>query len=166
MRPASIGSPSCGLQAGSGPARVSTIGSTLFTPGARCHTTKSEAGSPRGRPATSCSSAAIPPAEAPTTTISFFAILPAVQLSSLGQFVDQENHAFALLRGGQERGAGDLAADFLAAAVDGIERDFLVIDLAQQAGPDRRAHLAHRQADVEVEERAALHLVGPQPPEF
>src|SRR5437764_13636867 len=81
MRPGSIGSPSCGLQAGSGPARVSTIGSTLFTPGARCHTTKIDAGSPRGRPATNCSSAVIPPADAPTTTMSFFAILPAVQLS-------------------------------------------------------------------------------------
>src|SRR5438132_12287099 len=133
MRPGSIGSPSCGLQAGSGPARVSTIGSTLVTPGARCHTTKSAAGSPRGRPATSCSSAAIPPAEAPTTTISFFAIQSAVQLSSLGELVDQENHAFAFLCCREQRGAGDLAADFLAAAVDGIERDFLVIGLAQQA---------------------------------
>src|SRR5438477_2685618 len=81
MRPGSIGSPSFGLHAGSGPARVSSVGRTLFTPGARCHTTNSDAGSPRGRRATSCSSAPIPPAEAPTTTMSFFAIRAALQLS-------------------------------------------------------------------------------------
>src|SRR5437867_8510323 len=135
MRPGSIGSPSFGLQAGSGPARASSIGSTLFTPGARCQTTNSDAGSPRGRPATSCSSAAMPPAEAPTTTMSFFAIPAAVQLSRLGELVDQENHAFALLRCGLERRAGDLAADLLAAPVDGIERGFLVIHLADESRP-------------------------------
>src|SRR5438552_6969224 len=156
MRPGSIGSPSFGLHAGSGPARASSVGRTLFTPGARCHTTNSAAGSPRGRPATSCSSAAIPPAEAPTTTMSFFAIPAALQLSRLGELVDQENHALALLGRRVERRARDLAADLLAAPVDDDELDLLVIDLPDEARADRGAQLGDRQADVEVEERAAL----------
>src|SRR5947207_1530933 len=111
MRPGSIGSPSFGLHAGSGPARVSSIGSTLFTPGARCHTTNSDAGNPRGRPATSCSSAPIPPAEAPTTTMSFFAIPAALQLSRLKP-KSGTDHVYLTRRGlALQRASGFAALD-------------------------------------------------------
>src|SRR5437762_13289914 len=117
MRPGTIGSPSFGCIAGTGPALVSTLGSTLFTPGARCQTTKSAAGRSAGRPAASFSSACMPPAEAPITTMSFFAIPGALQASGRPVFplgvglFHQEDHALALLAGREERRAGHAALD-------------------------------------------------------
>src|SRR5256885_16798229 len=73
MRPCSIESPSLGGAAGSGPAFDSTVGNTLRTPGERCQTTNTAAGRSGGNVDTSVSSAAMPPAEAPTTTMSLVA---------------------------------------------------------------------------------------------
>jgi hypothetical protein len=56
--------------AGRTPARASIAGRTLRPPAARCRTTKTEAGSSGGSPATTRSRAWTPPAEAPTTTMS------------------------------------------------------------------------------------------------
>src|SRR4051812_34169179 len=131
MRPGSIGSPSFGLPAGRGPARIRTAGSTLFTPGARCQTTNTAAGRSRGRPVTTFSMAAMPPAEAPITTISRVAIATAVQASGLG-FFHQQDHAVALLLVvAHQRRAGDAALDHLAAAVDGVEHHLLAVALAR-----------------------------------
>src|SRR5689334_11395782 len=121
MRPGLTGSPSCGCTAGSGPALVSTAGSTLLTPGDRCHTMNSAAGRSAGRPATSFSSAPMPPAEAPITTMSFVAMPRAMQASLpgmapvacfattnlVGGLFHQQDRALALLAGGDERRAGD-----------------------------------------------------------
>src|SRR5437762_5591677 len=187
MRPFSMRSPSSGLNAGSGPALLSTEGRTLFRPGARCHTTNNAAGRSAGRRLTSFCSASMPPAEAPITTMSLRAIpgpkqaldrefgdgaltpklrvagVRAPSPNSLLGLVHHQDHAFAPLSG-QQRGAGDAAADRLAAAVDGVEHQLLVVGAVVQAGADRRAQLAHRQADIEVEHRLAAHLVGAQAP--
>src|SRR5436190_7351573 len=156
--------------AGSPPTRFSNWGSTLFTPGARCHTTNTAAGKSRGRPRASASIAPMPPAEAPTTTMSFLAIQGPLQASgphvrtALLRFFHQDDGAFALLARRDERRAGDVAPDFLAAPVHRVERDLPVLGLAGQDRPDDAAQLRHRQADVEVEQAPALDLVAAQPP--
>src|SRR3954466_13106071 len=150
MRPGWIGSPSLGCCAGRGPLRVSTSGSTLLTPGDMCQTTNTAAGNASGSAATSFCNASMPPAEAPTTTTSFFAIPAVKQLACL---LHQQDHALALLFAHDQRRAGDAAADLLAAAVDRIERHFLAFGVTGEHLAHRRAQLAHRQADVEVEER-------------
>src|SRR5438067_164207 len=170
MRPGMMASPSSACAAGSRPARDSTVGSMLLTPGARCQTTNTAAGRSAGRPATSRSSAPMPPAEAPITTMSFVAIPCAMQASrperSGCDLFHQQDDAFALLVGQHERRAGDAALDFPAAPVDGIEQRFLVLGLAREAGPQHAAQLRHRQADVESEQSPALDLVGAQAPEI
>src|SRR5690349_8979548 len=120
MRPRSIESPSAGQAAGSGPDLLRSVGRTLRTPGERCQTTNTAAGRSRGSPATRRSSAAMPPAEAPTTTISFVAIAGAMQAPRLPpplglQLFHEQDHALAALRGRDERRAGDAALDRLAA---------------------------------------------------
>src|ERR1051325_2640069 len=176
MWPGRIGSPSAGCAAGSGPARPRIAGSTLFTPGARCQTMKTAAGRSAGRPATSFSSAAMPPAEGPTTTMSFVATPGAQQASrprrerrdglrSGAEFFHQQDGAVTPLRRRDERRAGDVALDFPAAPVDRVEHDFLVVLVTDHAGAYDIAQLGDRQADVEVEERAPEHLVGAQAPE-
>src|SRR5690349_23384635 len=109
---------------------------------------KTAAGKSAGRPATSFSSAPMPPAEAPITTMSFVAMPRAMQASLpgmapvacfattnlVGGLFHQQDRALALLAGGDERRAGDAAADLLAAAVDRVEQDFHVVLVPRKAG--------------------------------
>src|SRR5262245_18081835 len=152
MRLGSMRSPSAGLTAGSGPFFDSREGSTLLTPGERCQTTNSEPGKSAGRPATSCCRASMPPADAPTTTLSFLAMArrckERARSGSLLDLVHHQDHAVALFRRRDERRAGDAAADLLAAAVDRVEHRLLGVGLAGQAGAHHRPQLAHRQPDV------------------
>src|SRR5438270_1901905 len=105
MRPRSIGSPSLGCAAGSGPVRASTEGSTLFRPGERCHPMKIAAGRSAGSVVTSRCSASMPPAEAPTTTMSLVAMNDGEQLMFLGRLPHDHDRALALLGGRAERRA-------------------------------------------------------------
>src|SRR5438105_2867668 len=70
MWPGWLGSPSRAWAASSGPARLSSSGSTLVAPLGRCTTTNTVAGSPAGRPRTTSRSTSTPPAEAPITITS------------------------------------------------------------------------------------------------
>src|SRR3954466_8374651 len=153
-------SPSAGWCAGSGPERVKISGRTLRMPGETCQTTKTAAGKPAGSAATMCCSASRPPAEAPMTTMSRFAMGKAKQTadlrcSPLAELVHDQDHALALLPAGDERRAGDAALDHLAAAVHRVDRHVLLLAAVGEAAANERPQLGHRQADVEVEERAA-----------
>ena len=64
----------------------------------------------------------------------------------------------------QRRGA-DVAADRPAPPVHGVDDDLVGL-VAGQAGADRVAQLAQRQADVEVHQMIALDLVGAEAPQL
>src|SRR5262245_13983065 len=71
MRPGWIASPSSGWTAGNGETRLRIVGSTLGLWAGTCRTTKTDAGRSAGKARTSCVSASTPPAEAPTTIMSW-----------------------------------------------------------------------------------------------
>jgi hypothetical protein len=71
MRPCSIGSPSLTWLAGSRPCRLKMSGRALVPVDGTWRTTNTAAGRPAGREAARPTSASTPPAEAPTTTMSW-----------------------------------------------------------------------------------------------
>src|SRR3954466_5436462 len=167
MWPARIGSPSAGTSTGSDAARPRTSGNALLTPGDMCQTTNSDAGKSSGRWATRFCRACMPPADAPATTMSLFTrpVQHFACLRGLVDLVHEQDDAVARPVRASEGRAAHAAANALAPAVVGVERDVARFALARKAGAHDGPHLRHRQADVEGEEGLAAHFVGAQAPQ-
>src|SRR4051794_9387403 len=142
MWPGRIGSPSAGTSTGSAAARPRTSGNALLTPGDMCQTTNSDAGKSSGRWDTRLCSACMPPADAPATTMSLFTRL--VQhfacLRALVDLVHEQDDAVARAVRTCEGRAAHAAANALAAAVVGLQRDVAGVALARKAGAHDGPH--------------------------